>query len=68
MRAGPGGRRTRIRPLDYLDLKRGYDEVLDWLDAVLARIRVGYRCLPFQGLEQGFAIQLPDARSPASAW
>lgn len=51
-------------PLDYLDLKRGYDEVIDWLDAVLARIRVGYRCLLFQGLEQGFAIQLPDARSP----
>lgn len=51
-------------PLDYLDLKRGYDEVMGWLHAILERVRVGYRCLPFQTLEQGFAIHLPDACPP----
>ncbi|MDH4584387.1 type VI secretion system baseplate subunit TssK [Pseudomonas sp. BN415] len=49
--------------LDYLDLKRGYDEVLDWLENALTRVRVGYRCLAFEQVEQGFAIELPDTQS-----
>lgn len=50
-------------PLDYLDLKRGYDEVLDWLENALTRVRVGYRCIAFEAVEQGFAIQLPDLQT-----
>ncbi len=50
-------------PLDYLDLKRGYDEVLDWLENALTRVRVGYRCLVFEQVEQGFTLQLPDLQS-----
>lgn len=51
-------------PLDYLELKRGFDEVLDWLGDALGRVRVGYRSLAFERTDQGFAIQLPDTRSP----
>lgn len=50
-------------PLDYLELKRGFDEVIDWLDGALARVRVGYRCLAFDQVEQGFSIRLPDAQT-----
>ncbi|MFH6597465.1 type VI secretion system baseplate subunit TssK [Ectopseudomonas khazarica] len=47
-------------PLDFLDLKHGFDEVIAWLHRSLDSIRVGYRCLVFEQSEQGFAIDLPD--------
>jgi len=47
-------------PLDYLELHRGYEEVLGWLDRTLERVQVGYRCVPFEQAEQVFSIQLPD--------
>ncbi len=64
-------------PLDFLDLQRGYGEVLHWLDKTLERIRIGYRCLMFEHQEAvagekegaggghgGFSIQLPDTQTP----
>lgn len=50
-------------PLDFLELKRGFDEVIHWLHQVLDKVRVGYRCLPFEAMAQGFAIRLPDTRT-----
>lgn len=47
-------------PLDFLELQRGYEEVLNWLEATLELIRAGYRSLPFERTEQAFSIQLPD--------
>ncbi|MDY7560401.1 type VI secretion system baseplate subunit TssK [Pseudomonas sp. 10B1] len=47
-------------PLDFLDLNRGYDEVLTWLERTLEQVRVGFRSLPFEQAEQVFSIQLPD--------
>lgn len=47
-------------PLDYLELKRGFDEVIQWLIQVLENVRVGYRCLPFIAINHGFSIHLPD--------
>ncbi|MBU1333164.1 MAG: type VI secretion system baseplate subunit TssK [Gammaproteobacteria bacterium] len=57
----PGAGVPAFAPLDYLELKRGFDEVIDWLNMVLTRVRVGYRCLAFNPVEQGFCIQLPDS-------
>ncbi|NHN76981.1 type VI secretion system baseplate subunit TssK [Azotobacter chroococcum] len=53
-----------FRPLAFEDLQRGYDEVLDWLAAALARIRAGYRSLPFEQDRHGFHIRLPDREQP----
>ncbi|WP_277374737.1 type VI secretion system baseplate subunit TssK [Pseudomonas sp. AA-38] len=50
-------------PLDYLELKRGFDEVIQWLHQALDKVRVGYRCLPFEAIAQGFAIRLPDTQA-----
>jgi type VI secretion system protein ImpJ len=47
-------------PLDFLELQRGYEEVLNWLETTLELIRAGYRSLPFERTEQVFSIQLPD--------
>ncbi|WP_296218669.1 type VI secretion system baseplate subunit TssK [Pseudomonas sp. UBA2684] len=47
--------------LDFLDLQKGYDDVLDWLGATLELIRAGYRSVPFEQASSGFAIQLPDS-------
>ena len=49
-------------PLDFVELKRGFDEVIQWLHQVLDKVRVGYRCLPFAAIAQGFSIQLPDTQ------
>lgn len=46
--------------LDFLDLQKGYDEVLGWLGMTLELIRAGYRSLPFQQEGSRFSIQLPD--------
>lgn len=46
--------------LDFLELQRGYESVLDWLDNTLELIRAGYRSLPFERHEHLFSIQLPD--------
>ena len=59
----PGAGVPAFAPLDYQELKRGFDEVIDWLNTVLTRVRVGYRCLEFDRVEQGFCIQLPDPSS-----
>lgn len=50
-------------PLDFLELKRGFDEVIEWLHRSLDSIRVGYRCLVFEHSEQGFSIDLPDTQT-----
>lgn len=50
-------------PLDFLELKRGFDEVVEWLHRNLDSIRVGYRCLVFEHSEQGFSIDLPDTQT-----
>ncbi|MGY2233980.1 type VI secretion system baseplate subunit TssK [Pseudomonas gingeri] len=47
-------------PLDYLELQRGYEEVLNWLELGLELIRVGYRCLPFEQSGELFSLQLPE--------
>ena len=47
-------------PLDFVELQRGYDAVLQWLETTLELIRAGYRSLPFERSEQSFSIQLPD--------
>ncbi|TWC15045.1 MULTISPECIES: type VI secretion system baseplate subunit TssK [unclassified Pseudomonas] len=47
-------------PLDFLELQRGYEPLLDWLDATLELVRAGYRSLAFERNEQVFSIQLPD--------
>jgi type VI secretion system protein ImpJ len=47
-------------PLDFLELQRGYEAVLDWLENTLELIRAGYRSLAFERSEQAFSIQLPD--------
>jgi type VI secretion system protein ImpJ len=47
-------------PLDFLELQRGYEQVLDWLERTLELIRAGYRSLNFDRSEQMFTIQLPD--------
>ncbi|WP_137805608.1 type VI secretion system baseplate subunit TssK [Pseudomonas sp. G(2018)] len=49
-------------PLDFLELQRGYEQVLDWLEKTLELIRAGYRSLNFDRSEQMFTIQLPDDR------
>lgn len=46
--------------LDYLDLQKGYDQVLGWLSTTLEVIRAGYRSLPFDQEGQSFSIRLPD--------
>ncbi|MAE23721.1 MAG: type VI secretion system baseplate subunit TssK [Pseudomonas sp.] len=50
-------------PLDFLEPKRGFDEVVEWLHRNLDSIRVGYRCLVFEHSEQGFSIDLPDTQT-----
>lgn len=50
-------------PLDFLELKRGFDEVIEWLHRILDAIRVGYRCLVFDQSEQGFSLLLPDTQN-----
>ncbi|WP_422775865.1 type VI secretion system baseplate subunit TssK [Pseudomonas mediterranea] len=47
-------------PLDFLELQRGYEPLLDWLDTTLELVRAGYRSLAFERDEQVFSIQLPD--------
>ncbi|HEF4760676.1 TPA: type VI secretion system baseplate subunit TssK [Pseudomonas putida] len=47
-------------PLDFLELQRGFDALLDWLEKTLELIRAGYRSLNFERIEQHFSIQLPD--------
>ncbi|HDP3580133.1 TPA: type VI secretion system baseplate subunit TssK, partial [Pseudomonas aeruginosa] len=45
---------------DFLDLRRGYEPLLDWLERAIESIRAGYRCLPFEQEEQVFSVRLPD--------
>lgn len=59
----PLGGVPAFAPLDYLELKRGFDEVVDWLHKALDRVRVGYRCLVFEQQGQAFSIELPDTGS-----
>ncbi|PNB49728.1 type VI secretion system baseplate subunit TssK [Pseudomonas sp. GW456-12-10-14-LB2] len=47
-------------PLDFLELQRGYEPLLDWLENTLELIRAGYRSIAFERGEQSFSIQLPD--------
>ncbi|MCY1533213.1 type VI secretion protein [compost metagenome] len=46
--------------MGFLDLQKGFDEVLDWLGMTLELIRAGYRSLPFEQKGLSFSIQLPD--------
>lgn len=52
-----------FRPLRYQDLLAGFDEVLSWLEAALAKIRGGYRSLLFKQVERNFLVELPDRQS-----
>lgn len=47
-------------PLDFVELQRGYEPLLDWLEDTLERVRAGYRSLAFERNDQVFSIQLPD--------
>lgn len=47
-------------PLDFVELQRGYEPVLDWLENTLELVRAGYRSLAFERNDQVFSIQLPD--------
>lgn len=47
-------------PLDFLDLFRGYDEVLCWMEQVLGKLRLGYRSLPFEQKGNVYEVQLPS--------
>lgn len=47
-------------PLDFLELQRGYEALLQWLEHTLELIRAGYRSLVFERSEQMFSLQLPD--------
>ena len=47
-------------PLDFLELQRGYEPLLDWLENTLELVRAGYRSLAFERDDQVFSIQLPD--------
>ncbi|WP_085639881.1 MULTISPECIES: type VI secretion system baseplate subunit TssK [unclassified Pseudomonas] len=49
-------------PLDFLELQRGYGQVLDWLETTLELIRAGYRSIAFERGEHSFSIQLPEDR------
>lgn len=46
--------------LDFLDLQKGYDQVLGWLGTTLELIRAGYHSLPFSQEGLSFTIELPD--------
>lgn len=47
-------------PLDFLDLYRGYDEVLRWMEGSLGKLRLGYRSLPFEQKGNVYEVQLPS--------
>ncbi|TFH80754.1 MULTISPECIES: type VI secretion system baseplate subunit TssK [Pseudomonas] len=47
-------------PLDFFELQRGYEPLLDWLETTLELIRAGYRSIAFERSEHSFSIQLPD--------
>ena len=47
-------------PLEFLDLYRGYDEVLDWLERSLKKVREGLRSVPFEQKGNVYEIQLPS--------
>ncbi|MHA6194622.1 type VI secretion system baseplate subunit TssK [Pseudomonas wadenswilerensis] len=50
-------------PLDFLDLYRGYDEVLRWMEQVLGKLRLGFRSQPFEQKGNVYEIQLPSRES-----
>ena len=50
-------------PLDFLDLYRGYNEVLRWMEQVLGTLRLGYRSLPFEQKGNVYEIQLPSTEA-----
>ncbi|MFD2641693.1 type VI secretion system baseplate subunit TssK [Pseudomonas japonica] len=47
-------------PLDFLDLYRGFDEVLRWMERVLGNLRLGFRSVPFEQKGNVYEIQLPS--------
>lgn len=47
-------------PLDFLDLYRGYDEVLRWMEQVLGKLRLGFRSVPFEQKGNVYEILLPS--------
>ncbi|MDG9883460.1 type VI secretion system baseplate subunit TssK [Pseudomonas putida CSV86] len=48
-------------PLDFLDLYRGYDEVLRWMEQVLGKLRLGYRSHLFKQMGNVYEISLPSS-------
>jgi type VI secretion system protein ImpJ len=50
-------------PLDFFELQRGYEPLLDWLETTLELIRAGYRSIAFERSEHSFSIQLPDEQT-----
>lgn len=49
---------------DFNQLLRTFEPVLDWLEKTLARVRAGYRSLPFERQGNDFALALPDLAAP----
>lgn len=47
-------------PLDFLDLYRGYDEVLRWMERVLGKLRLGYRSVAFEQRGNVYEVQPPS--------
>ncbi|OLS60868.1 type VI secretion system baseplate subunit TssK [Pseudomonas putida] len=50
-------------PLDFLDLYRGYNEVLRWMEQVLGKLRLGYRSVPFEQKGNVYEVQLPSTEA-----
>ena len=46
-------------PLNFLDLFRGFDDVLAWLEQSLEKVREGMRALPFEQKGNTWELQLP---------
>ena len=55
----PAGGVPPFRVFDYQDTLACFDEIGAWISAALARVREGYRILPFSRDAAGFWIDLP---------
>jgi len=54
-------------PLDFFELQRGYEPLLDWLETTLELIRAGYRSIAFERSEHSFPFSCRTS-SRASGW
>lgn len=61
----PLGGVPAFAPFDFNELLQTFEPLLAWLDNTLARVRAGYRSLPFQREGHDFALALPDLQTPS---